>query len=164
MKKIIIAVISMILVFKVMHWQGQTLITSLTPNGILALEFANHFEKVNPILNTWNPNIARINILIDFAFLISYSLFFIFSIQYIYKKSKIDFQQKSALFVLKLALLPGLFDAIENILMLQTISRSSTEALLQLTWYCVIIKFILAALIALFVLIMLPITLLNRKK
>ena len=164
MKNVIVAFISMILVFKIMHWQGEPLKTSVTPNGILALEFANNFEKVHPILNTWNPNTARINILIDFVFLISYSLFFIFSIQYISKKSKKESQKNAAIVILKIALLPGLFDAIENILMLQTLSRNSTEILLQITYYCVIIKFTLAALIVLFILVRLPITLLNRKK
>jgi hypothetical protein len=164
MKKLLIALISTIVVYKLMHWQGSGLITSETPNGILALEFANDFLKVNSILSVWDVNIARINIVIDFFFLTAYSMFFIFSIQYIHTKASSAFVKNNSLILLKLALLPALFDAIENIIMLQTLARNSTTFLLQLTWYCVVIKFLLAAVITLFILIMLPVTILNRKK
>ena len=66
----------------VMQQTGAALKTSGTPNGILDLEFANSKAKAIAVLGIWkkteptdNIQAAKLNIELDFIFLLFYSIF-----------------------------------------------------------------------------------------
>ena len=57
---------------------------------------------------------------------------------------------------LSMAFAAGVFDIAENLLMLQSIGGNYTDASLILTWYCAAIKFLVIAVIILYLLLSLP--------
>jgi hypothetical protein len=80
--KFLILAVGTIIMLVVMGKTGATLKTPTTPHGILNLEFASNSDTVNGILQVWqkttstdNIKAATINTLLDFIFLIFYSLF-----------------------------------------------------------------------------------------
>ncbi|MBL0884511.1 MAG: hypothetical protein IBJ16_14410 [Chitinophagaceae bacterium] len=146
------ALFSLILIF-VLRWQGKELITALTPNGILALEFANTPEKLATVLSIWNKQAVQNNILLDFLFVIAYTAFFIFGVANSAVQWTNRFMQQLGATGIRMAFLAGILDVVENILMLQSINGYYSLWSLQLTWYCAAIKFGIVILLLLFMLL-----------
>lgn len=145
-----------------LRWQGNDLIQSVTPSGILALEFANTPEQLNYVLSFWNKETVRINIWIDFLFIIAYTWFFVLAIA---QTASIWEQRVMVQFGatgIRLAFLAAMLDITENILMLQSINGHYTTSSLQLTWYCAAIKFAIVIVLLLYILLTIAFSLFKR--
>lgn len=142
-----------LLMILLLRWQGSELIVPATPSGILALEFANTPEKLNYVLSFWNKETVQINILLDFLFVIAYTWFFVVAVAESAAKWKQRYMIQFGAISIRLAFLAGMLDTVENILMLQSIHGHYTISSLQLTWYCATIKFAIAIVLFLYVLL-----------
>ena len=139
-----------ILFMLVMAVQGHPLKTVVTPAGILSLEFAKTNERVQEILQAWTylNNTALWNTLIDFAFMLSYGFFFSRAIKYL-ADLRLSFFFAHAKALLKLAWLPTLLDAIENLFILGWLLYL-VPAFSPMLVYCIVVcKFLIAALMVL---------------
>ncbi|MFT3910563.1 MAG: hypothetical protein QM737_14150 [Ferruginibacter sp.] len=120
---------------------GALLTTDKTPHGILDLELAYNVSKVDTVIKAWSPapmntinkiEVAKINTWWDFLFLVFYAPFLFIVCKKISRSYKTgSMVSKAGIFFAKIILLAGVFDAIENIGMFQSLNGniSSTTAL-----------------------------------
>lgn len=156
-KQILVAAIASVLMILALRWQGASLVTPESPRGMIDFEFANTFQQVNQLLELWDDSIVKLNIWLDFIFIASYILFLSLASGYCaFKWGSGLLWWMGNLFV-RLAFIAGLLDIAENLLMLQTLAGNMSAISLQLTFYLAAIKFILAGLILLYLLISLPV-------
>ncbi|HSC55233.1 MAG TPA: hypothetical protein VLC98_16490 [Phnomibacter sp.] len=148
-KTFFIAGLLAILMYLVMAIQGAALKTAATPCGILNLEFAGKYNRVEEVVKAWRylNNTALWNTLIDFGFLAAYTFFFARGTQYLSTCLPGSSLLKYQPLLQKTAFLPGLFDVVENGFMLgwllNIVPAYSPELVYVLVW----IKFILAAIL-----------------
>jgi hypothetical protein len=130
----------------VMAVQGHPLKTAATPAGILSLEFAKTNERVLEILHAWAylNNTALWNTLIDFAFMLSYGFFFSRAVKYL-AELRVPFVYRHSKAFQKLAWLPTLLDAIENLFILGWLLYLVPSFSPLLVYGMVVCKFLLAA-------------------
>ena len=141
----------------VLRWQGSTLQTTTSPLAIIDLEFANTVERLHELLIRWDITVVRINIWLDFIFIIAYTIFLSLCAEmYALKWQANSFFYRAGNLFARLAYAAGIFDIAENLLMLQSITGNYTESSLQLTFYCAAIKFTLVFLIFIYLIISLP--------
>jgi hypothetical protein len=162
-RNILPAAFATMLMILVMRWQGGSLISNDSPRAIVDLELAKTADRVKVLLMNWDLSFVRMNIWLDFIFIVTY-VFFLSLAAY---KTAGKWPEKTLLnrvgFILaKTAFAAGIFDIGENLFMLQTIAGNYTESSLQYTYYCAIIKFSLIVLILVYLLISLPV--IFRKK
>ena len=136
-----------------MRWQGNSLITPQSPNGVLDLEFAKTPEKFYQLRLFWNERNIRLNIFLDFLFIASYVWFLLAACNFV--KSRITRIKLTNLFT-SLVIAAGLFDVCENFLMLLVLNGRFSPNILQVVYYCAALKFILAGLTVLYLLLSLP--------
>jgi hypothetical protein len=143
----------------VLQKQGSALRTESTPLGIVSLEFAKTTEEADAVLQSWQPNTnenliqtAKTNIWLDFIFIIFYSLFLFAACKKIRYHSQ-QWQKKAGKNFANGALVAGGLDVIENIFMLQTIYGEYGMFSTLFTFICAAIKFSLAALAVLYILL-----------
>jgi glucan phosphoethanolaminetransferase (alkaline phosphatase superfamily) len=168
MKKyfLLILLIGTCIMIVVMAKTGSSLKTSTTPRGILDLEFAYNTTKTTMVLNAWTPdstsnkiNAAKINTYLDFIFLAFYSLFLFFTSDKITRITK----NKLGILITNGALYAGILDIIENAGMLMTLSGSGSETTAFITTSCSIIKWMLALVAVLYVVVGIVQILLSKK-
>ena len=149
-----IATLGSIILFIIMRWQGSTLKTTTSSRAIIDLEFADSALRLHELLIRWDITVVRINIWIDFLFIIAYTIFLSVAAEIFASKwpEKSLYSRMGYLFA-RLAFTAGIFDIAENLLMLQSVSGNYTGSSLQLTFYCASIKFILVALIFIYLII-----------
>jgi hypothetical protein len=140
----------------VMTKTGATLKTTVTPKGILDLEFANTISKAMIVTRAWAPagstdniNAAKINTYLDFIFLIFYSLFLFFTCKKIGRISSGSFG-KAGMLIAKGALIAGFLDILENAGMLYTLSGHLSGDITLFTTTCSRIKWGLALIAVLY--------------
>lgn len=145
---------SLVMVY-VMAKTGAPLKTSVTPLGILDLEFAYNAEKTAAVINAWIPldNIAaaKLNTWLDFLFLFFYSFFLFFAS----KRIAGTFQgivAKTGQLVAKGALAAGFLDILENMGMLIALNGHMSDSIAFCTTFFSVIKWGLAIIAALYVL------------
>lgn len=156
-KNISIATLGSVILFIIMRWQGSTLKTTTSPRAIVDLEFADSALRLHDLLVRWDITVVRMNIWLDFLFIIAYTIFLSLAAEFFATKWPVkSLFSRIGYLLAKLAYAAGIFDIAENLLMLQSISGNYTESSLQLTFYCASIKFILVALIFLYLIISLP--------
>jgi hypothetical protein len=106
--------------FLLLRYQGR-LETPASPLGIVSLEFARTKSAVTEIRDAWSSegliDRARTNIWIDFLFIPFYAMLFYTLCGSISVRMK-DMTAKAGVFLAFGALVAGLFDVLENILML----------------------------------------------
>ena len=153
------AAIGSIIMFFVLRFQGAALKTPISKRAIVDLEFADTAQRVQELFAVWNIETVRINVWIDFIFIIAYTSFLSLASKATASNWKNDFVKQIGYILSRLAFVAGLFDVCENILMLQTTVGSFTPVSLQLTFYCAAIKFLIAVSIVLYLLISLPVIL-----
>lgn len=146
-----------------MRWEGASLKTPTTPRAILDLEFADNGQRLSEVLSVWSISVVKGNIWLDFLFIVSYVLFLSMSAEYSAMKWPAGFGRQLGLFMARAAYIAGMLDISENLLMLQSVAGHYTTLSLQLTYYCAAIKFILAGLILLYILLSLPIIIRQKK-
>ncbi len=162
-KKLLVAVISFLLIFIAMRFQGAALKTAITPGGILNLEFANSPAKLIEVLNAWDLTVAKQNIRIDFLFIPSYVLLFSLVAAICSNKWQNIVLFRIGSLLTKAAFVAGIFDIAENLLMLQSIAGNYTPSSLWLTYYCAGIKFLILLLIGLYIIISIPVFFKNNQ-
>jgi hypothetical protein len=162
-RNLTIAAVGTFLMIIIMQWQGAALKTTGAEFGIIDLEFANTAAKLHALLAIWDIGTVKMNIWLDFVFIVSYVLFLSFASAYTALKwPEKSFLRKTGLFLVRVAFVAGVFDIAENLLMLQSMGGNFTDASLHLTYYCAAIKFSLIGLILLYLVAGLPSSL--RKK
>lgn len=138
-----------LLMILVMIKTGASLKTAATPKGIIDLEFAYTQQKVEAIKNVWNADgksenilAAKINIQLDFIFLVFYTLF----LHMACNKLAALFSNEIAKWGIAAAtgaLAAGLFDIIENLGMLLSLHGFSQPPIPLFTVIFSVLKWLL---------------------
>ncbi len=161
-KNLSVAAIGSVIMIFVLRWQGSSLQTPVS-KSIIDLEFANTQERLHELLAHWDISVVKMNIWLDFLFIVTYTLFLSIAAELCARKWPSNgMPAKTGLLLARLAYVAGMFDIAGNLLMLQTIAGHYTNASLELTFYCASIRFLFAGLIILYCIISLPVVI--RKK
>ncbi len=164
LKKLVIAAVATVLIFLAMRWQGQPLITDQSPAGIVSFELAKTLEQATTIIAAAGKTNLQINIIIDFLFILAYTSFFVFCCRALIDSYRLpDLKNMSAVF-LRLSIVAGFLDFIENVAMLVTLGGYGSDTSVLVTSWAAIIKFALAALIIVYILIAAFVVLTTSKK
>ncbi|MEO8171804.1 MAG: hypothetical protein ABI581_01930 [Sediminibacterium sp.] len=156
-KNISVAAILTVIMVIVMRWQGNALVNTVSPGGIINLEFADTPQRIQELLSRWDITTLKTNIWLDFLFIISYVLFLSVAAELCAERWPEDsLPRQAGLFFARMAYLAGMFDIIENLLMMQSIQGNYTVTSLQFTFYFAAIKFILAGIIVVYLIASLP--------
>ncbi len=162
-KNLSVAALGSLLMIIVMRFQGATLKTTDSPRGIIDLEFADTPQRLHELLSRWDVSVVKMNIWLDFLFIVSYVLFLSIAAEICAEKwPEASVPRKAGMFFAKITYVAGILDIAENLLMLQSIQGNYTDISLQLTFYCAAAKFILVALIIIYLVASLPFVI--RKK
>lgn len=153
---IYIAALFCIMMMAVMRWHGDVLKTPDTPRAIVELELANKPEQVQALLSIWSVKDVRLNIQIDFLFIVAYVVFLALASEGVIAKWRFPIMQFLGWLMARLALVAGLLDIAENLLMLQTIDQHYSTLSLELTRYAALLKFGLVGIVLIYLLISIP--------
>ena len=154
----------MIAVFLWMRNQGAPLKTAYTPAAIVDLEFAWTQQKAEHIMLAWRNilDVARVNIYIDFLFIITYTAFLSLSCSFFSGKTTGKWAGVGHK-LSKAVIAAGVFDVAENALMLTTLQGTPNNMTAMITATFAALKFAIAAIAVLYILASLPVWLLRRK-
>lgn len=156
-KNLSVAAILSVIMIIVLRWQGSDLVTATSTGGILNLEFAGTPERLAELMSRWDLSVVKINIWLDFLFIVAYVLFLSVAAELCADKwPEQTVPRQAGYFFAKLAYLAGILDIAENLLMMQSIEGNYSITTLQLTFYFAMIKFMLAAIIIVYLLASLP--------
>ncbi|MDB5210192.1 MAG: hypothetical protein JWQ30_1019 [Sediminibacterium sp.] len=156
-KNISLAAFLTVVMIIVLRWQGNSLVNTTSPGGIVNLEFAYTPQRLLELLSHWDITAVKTNIWLDFLFIISYTLFLSVAAELCSERwPENSVPRQAGLFFAKMAYLAGIFDIAENLLMMQSIEGNYTITLLQFTFYFAAIKFVLAGIIVIYLLASLP--------
>lgn len=162
---LVLTAFSTLAMMVIMAVQGSSLKTAATPLGIVSLEFAGTVEAAQEVYNAWTPKllgVAKNHTLIDFCFLISYGCF-LFSCSRILARKFQSFARPTGIWISSFSILASIFDAIENILMLRTLSGAIYKEIVASTFMIAACKFLLVAIVLLYIIIALVALILRRK-
>lgn len=162
-KNLSVAAIASVLMIVVLRLQGNSLKTLSAPLAIVDLEFANTQQRLQEVLQLWDLSVVKMNIWLDFLFIVSYVLFLSIAAEWCAMKWNAGIMRQIGLTLVRVAYIAGLLDIAENLLMLQTLAGNSTTTSLELTYYCAASKFTLVAIILLYLLVSLPIAVRKNK-
>ena len=162
-KKLSVAAIASFLMFVALRWQGAGLKTNTSPRAIIDLEFADKPQRLQELLFNWDLSVVKINIWLDFLFIVSYVLFLSIASEICAMKWPAGIMRQMGLTLIRVAYAAGILDIAENLFMLQSIDGNFTFTSLQLTYYCAAVKFTLAAIILLYLLVSMPVAIRKDK-
>ena len=162
-KKLSVSAIAVLLMIILMRVQGSSLKTSTSPRAIVDLEFADTPQKLQDLILHWDLSVVKMNIWLDFLFIVTYVLFLSIAAEFSAIKWGEGIGQKIGFWMARIAYVAGVLDIAENLLMLQSVTGNFTGSSLRLTFYCAAVKFILAGLVLLYILISLPVSLRKNK-
>lgn len=162
-KNLFVAAIASVLMIVIMRWQGSSLKTINSPRAIVDLEFANTPLRLHELLPFWDISVVKVNIWLDFLFIVSYVLFLSIASELCAMEWPAGIMRQMGLTLVRVAYMAGILDIAENLLMLQTLAGNFTVTSLQLTYYCAAVKFTLAAIIVLYLLVSLPVVIRKNK-
>ena len=163
-KRLSVSAVAVLFMIICMRIQGASLKTNISPRAIVDLEFADTQQRLHELLMRWDILIVKMNIWLDFLFIVTYVLFLSIAAEATAIKWKEGFGQKIGFWLARIAYMAGILDIAENLLMLQSLAGNYTDTSLQLTFYCAAVKFILAGGVVLYLLVSLPVSLRNNKK
>lgn len=165
MKKIIIAAIATVIMIMVLRFFSNGLVTDYTPAGIVSFELAKNMKDAYAMMTAVGKKPLQINIAVDFAFIITYCLFLFLCCKELMNNYKSSIAKTIGLIFLELSVLVGVLDLVENIAMLITLGGHGSNISVGVSRWSAIIKFSLAALVILYILIAtFYIKLLSKKK
>lgn len=147
-RNLLISFLFFIVMIFVMRWQGSALVTPQSPRGIIDLEFAKTPERFLQLRLFWNMETVFQNIYLDFLFIVAYTWFLVTACKAVNNNWSNTFSG--------LALSAAAFDVLENFLMILVLNGRFSPSVLQIVFYCAAIKFILAGIVVLYLLISLP--------
>jgi hypothetical protein len=157
--KLLILAVGTIIMLVVMSKTGAPLKTPATPIGILNLEFASNTESVNVILLAWqkttatdNIKAAIINTMLDFIFLLFYSLF-LNGLCYNIASKLIGMLAITGKIIAKAAFLAGVLDVIENMGMLLSLNNHLNNTIVMVTFIAAAIKWFIVLVILLYIIV-----------
>ena len=159
-KNLLISFLFLVVMIFIMRGQGSSLVTPQSRNGILDLEFAKSPEKYYQLRLFWDYRDLRLNIFLDFLFIASYVWFLVTACNFVKRRAG---RIKWTNLVISLSITAGLFDVCENFLMLLVLNGRFNPDILQVVYYCAVLKFILAGLAVLYLLLSLPILFYRRQ-
>lgn len=159
-RNLLISFVSVLVMIFVMRWQGSSLVTPLTQKGIIDLEFAKTPERFDQIRLFLDHQTVVTNIYIDFLFIAAYAAFLVIACRFV--RSRTGWEKWSSIFS-SFAFSAAFFDVCENFLMLMVWNGRFDPAAMQFVFYCAIIKFALAALVILFLLVCWPFVLKGKR-
>ncbi len=145
----------------IMRWQGSSLVTPLSPKGIIDIEFARTAERFQQLRLFLNHQAVLTNIYLDFIFIAAYTWFLVAACRYISYKT--HWQKWSNMFT-SLAITAALFDVFENFLLILVWNERFKTTLLEVVFWCAAIKFVLAGAVILYLLLSWPFTLRRQKR
>ncbi len=131
-----LAAVATLILAAALVWLDQQLATAAAPQGIISLELAATPDKAHLILDSWGLEGIRYaiwSLLLDFPFLVSYVVLFVFLTRLI------DSPVKHLL--IGGFILAGLCDLVENLALLQILAGKLTLFHTQLAFWCASIKF-----------------------
>lgn len=145
----------------VMIYSGHLLNTTHTPKGIICLELANTYQKVQHILSAWKTSstidndlisIAKNNTRLDFVFLFLYA-FFLFTccIQLAHSLTQRKIFSTTFYAMAVCALAAGVLDIFENIGMLRSLNGNGSERVAAATAFISYMKWSLVILVIFFI-------------
>jgi hypothetical protein len=134
-RNLLISFLFLVVMIVVTRWQGSSLVTPQSPNGIIHLEFAKTPAKLQQLQFFWNHETVLQNIYLDFLFIAAYTWFFVTA-------CKAVNNNKSKLF-LSLTISAAAFDVLENFLMILVWNERFSPSTLQIVFYVAAIKFLL---------------------
>lgn len=141
--------------------------TALSKTGILSLEFAKTKQQVDAITATWkNKNVhysAIVNTSIDFIFIFFYSLF-LFAACHWFSLKQTGVMRKISQTIALFGLTAGLLDCVENYFLLKMLSFTISNTEAAFTFWIATVKFILAAIAVIWILIQLFFLLIHKPK
>lgn len=145
------------------------LMTPATPAGLLSLELAGNRENTSAILAYWkNAGLtekASTSILIDFFFIYTYMLFFIFALRYfkVYFKRRKKRLSKIAVVLIALVILVAFFDVVENAFLLSLLNGNHISGI-SILFVISALKFALLYICLIYLVISVIYSFLFRKK
>jgi hypothetical protein len=164
MRSVFLGLILTILTSLLLRFQGSELITSVTPLGIINLEFCDSKSQLAEILFSWRDTVAKWNIALDFLFIFSYGTFFFTGCKLLYQRARSSSFTRFTSAMLIFCFLPPSLDILENILMLLTLNSLQVDFTLAITPLLAGAKFITAAIVVLYLLVSLPLNYAFSKK
>ena len=133
----------------IMRWQGNSLVTPISPKGIIDVEFAKTPERFRELRLFLNQDKLLLNLQFDFLFIIAYTWFLIAACQYIQLKRSWKGDKIFRLF----ATAGGFFDVVENLLLIQLVKGTNDAFRVKLVFYCAAIKVVLLGIVVLYLLL-----------
>lgn len=155
-KNLAVASMASVLMMIVLQWQGSSLNTTVSPKAIVDLELAGSPSRLAELLAVWDISVVKMNIWLDFLFIVSYVLFLSIASEGCALRWPAGIMRQMGLTLARVAYMAGILDIAENLLMLQTVAGNFTTTSLQLTYYCAVLKFTLAAVVLVYLLVSLP--------
>ncbi len=166
-----ILIIGTIIMIVVMAKTGASLKTNDTPLGILNLELPFSKIKADSVITAWknttnstgisNIEVAKTNTKWDFVFIVFYSLFLYLSATKLSNSFNGGFG-KAGRQLGKASLVVAALDFIENLGMFKMLDGSITNGIAMFTSVCSTIKWLLAIIIVLYILLTAPLVLYNK--
>jgi hypothetical protein len=135
-RNLLISFLFLLITIVIMRWQGSALVTPQSPKGIIDLEFAKTADRFHQLQLFWNHETVLQNIYLDFLFILAY-------VWFLMTACKLLQNTKSNIFS-GLALSAGVFDILENFLMILVWNERFDSSVLQIVFYVAVIKFLLA--------------------
>jgi hypothetical protein len=160
-RKLLISFLVMLIMVVVMRMQGSSLITTASPKGIIDLEFARTAERLKYLRLFLDHNAVVQNIFLDFLFIAGYTWFFVTACLFV---KETNAWSKWSDHFKGIAIAAGLFDVCENFLILLVWNERFGPGLLQIVYYCAAIKFVLAGMVVMYLLISIPFVLRARRR
>ena len=157
-----------IILFLVLSYFDIPLKTTVAPNGFISFELAKNIDTSISIISSWDLT-AKINaglsLGIDFLFLAVYSIFFASACFLIAQKfiNQNDWLYKTGLLLAKLQFVVVLFDAIENVALIQLLLGSYNGLYSSIAYYFASIKFIIIAVCIIYIIIGLLTSLIQKR-
>ena len=147
-----------IIIFFLLRYFGNPLITNHAPSGIISFELAKDNDQSVAIISSWDLN-AKVNagliLGIDFLFLVVYSIFFSTACYLVAQKyiNKINLLYRTGLLIAKLQFVAALFDTIENIALIKLLLGSNNSIFPTIAYYFASIKFVIIAIGIIYIII-----------
>lgn len=141
---LILLLLSTILLAWKLDVQGKPLATNAAPSGILSYEFSWSAQGARNVLASWEQlrDVARTQLILDFAFLILYPLLFSLACGML-ANSLNNARAVVGTYLSWAILLAGPLDIFENLALLRMLDVGANDLLAQIAGWCAGLKFIL---------------------
>lgn len=159
-----IAAIATIIMIVVMRLQGASLISAVSPSGIVNFEFAGTLSKAKEIMNALSIKNLKTNTYLDFLFIGAYTSLLYFICKWLMKNYHSITLKWIGFFFLELCIAVGSLDILENITMLITLSGNGSNLSTGISRWAAILKFGGIALIFIYIILSGAGIYLSRKK